>query len=454
MTALGILAFGAAPIAILGVLLWLCVFFCSHSFLLVLLWPAALLYQVIFPDQFVGQLSNSFTNLPILFLPMDPAYFFTTVYLIINAVTQPQKISRAVREDPLLCLFLVIVVASTIIYTPLYGKMAIGEARKFYFYFFFPLLTVISIKKPRDLRRLISAIFVVATCISVTGSVTFIMNPSRLRIPVSAEGSLILLFTIFSILAIHMNGMVIVNRSIDTFAVGMFLLNIIGSQHRTVYLGCSFGLFLMFWLYRKKATFLIKALIASIALLTVMIVVLGSTPKFTESFMKRTAGLTNPYADATGLWRIEAWHRLLDKASVEEFVYGKGLGSYYSWFYRGEKEFVQPHNAYVQLILKFGILGLIIYGLLVLRFFRKVFAVREKLPPGAMRAYVEMSILSFGSMHAFILGYGFSVIGLIFYAIGISTTKLLMDLESSSRVNRRSPAPLPGGACRTSGLST
>src|SRR5438128_7716259 len=82
VTALGIVVFGAAPIAVLGVLLWLGVLFCSHSFLLVLLWPATLLYQVISRDEFIGQLSSSFTSLQITLLPMDPAYFFTTVYLI------------------------------------------------------------------------------------------------------------------------------------------------------------------------------------------------------------------------------------------------------------------------------------------------------------------------------------------------------------------------------------
>src|SRR5207244_8352781 len=132
------------------------------------------------------------------------AYFFTTVYLIISAVTQPQKFSRAVRENPLICLFLVIIVASTIIYTPLYGKMAIGEARKSFFYFLFPLLTALSIKEPRDLRWLIFAVFIIAIYVSMQGYLTFILY-HFIRRAIAAEVALIILFTVFSIFIIHIN---------------------------------------------------------------------------------------------------------------------------------------------------------------------------------------------------------------------------------------------------------
>jgi len=251
---------------------------------------------VIFPDESLAQFSNSFTNLPILFLPTDPAYFFTTVYLIINAMIHRQNFARAVRENLFLCLFLFIVVASTIIYTPLYGKMAIGEARKCYFFFLFPLLTVLSIKESRDLRRLIIAVFVVAICVSMIGYLRFIMDQSTMRF-IPAEGALILLFTVFSILIIHMNSMVVVNRTVDAISLGLFLPAIIIPQHRTVFLGGAFGLLLMFWLHRKKMLFLAKALLVAIAFLTVMEVVLVNNPTFERSFTKALQGIIEPQSD-------------------------------------------------------------------------------------------------------------------------------------------------------------
>jgi O-antigen ligase len=297
---------------------------------------------------------------------------------------------------------------------------------------------MLSIKAPGDLQRLILAVFVLAICLAVIGYLSFVVDPSSMRF-VSAEAALTLLFIIFSILALHVNGMVIVNKVIDIIIAGLFFSIIVVTQHRSVFLACSLGLLLIFWLYRKKTTFLVKALIASIVILTVMGAVLINTPRFEHSLMKSLVGITNPGSDRTGSWRIAAWHEQLDKASAEELVYGKGLGSYYRWFYKGYEIKISPHNAYVEMISKFGVLGLVIYGLLVLSFFRKMFVVRKKLPPGPMRAYVEMSILSFGSAHAYMSGYGFPMIVLIFYAIGISTARLLQDFEEVAVQHEQGP---------------
>jgi hypothetical protein len=436
LTALGILVFGAAPIAILGVLFWLGILFCSHPLFLVLLWPATLLYQVIFPDQFLGELSNAFTNLPIWILPTDPAYFFTIIYLIITAVIHPQKFSRVLRESPILSLFLVIIAVSTIMYTPLYGKMAIGEARKSFFYFLFPLLTTLSIKKFRDLRWLIYTLFIVALCASMLGYLRFITDQS-IRRAIPAQGALILLFAVFSIFVAHMNGIVIMNRTVDVILLGLFLPVIILTQHRTVFLGGTFGLLLMFYLHRKKMLFLTKALLVSIAFLTVLRVVFINNPAFEHSLMGALGGLIEPRSDETGSWRMEGWRQQLNGLSAKEFLFGQGLGSYYHWFSRGVKVTVVPHNVYVQIVLKFGLLGLVGYGLLVLSFFRKTFAVRNKLPPGPMKAYIEMSLLNFGAAHAYMTGYDFSLIILIFYAIGISTVKLLQDVWESTECHEQ-----------------
>jgi len=359
---------------------------------------------------------------------MDPAYFFTIIYLILSAITQPQKFSQVVRENPLLCLFLVIILASTIMYTPLYGKMAIGEARKCYFYFLFPVLTALSIRKSRDLRWLIYAVFMVAICISMLGYLRFIVDHS-IRRAIPAQGVLILLFGVFSILIIHMNGMVIMNRTVDSILLGLFLPVIILTQHRTVFLGGTFGLLLMFYLHRKKMIFLAKALLVAIAFFIVMGVVFINNPAFEHSLTEALGGLIEPRSDETGSWRMEGWRQQLNGLSAQELLFGKGLGSYYHWFNRGVKVTAVPHNTYVQIVLKFGLLGLVVYGLIVFSFFRKILAVRDKLSLGFMRACIEISLLNFGAAHVYMTGYDFSLIMLIFYAIGISIVKLAHDMR-------------------------
>jgi O-antigen ligase len=440
VAALGIVKFGSVPIAVLCILLWLIVFFYHHPVFLMLLWPATILYEMISRDYSVGQLGSSFTSSPIVLLPMDPAYFFTIVYLIIIAVTQPQKFYRAIRENPLLCLFLLVILSSAIICTPLYGKLAIGEARKSFSYFLFPLLTALSTKESKNIRWLIFAVFIVAVYVSMQGYLTFIID-HFVRRAIAAEGALILLFTVFSILIIHMNDMIAVNRTVDIILIGLFIPVIVLTQHRTVLIGGVFGLLLMFCLHRKKMIFLAKALLLSIAFLTVMEIVFINLPTFEHSFTEALRGMIEPQSDQTGSWRMRGWRQQLNDLSANELLIGKGLGSYYLWFDRSVKNTVGPHNTYVMIILKLGLLGLVVYGLLVFSFFRKMFAIRNKLPPGPMRAYIEMSLLNFGAAHAYMTGYDFSLIMLIFYAMGISAVKLLQDVREVAGQHKQ-------GACQ------
>ena len=69
-------------------------------------------------------------------------------------------------------------IASVVIYTPEYGKMAIGEARESFFYFFFPVLTLTSIKTFANLHRLLLAVFFLAVGVSVLGYLNLFMGAS------------------------------------------------------------------------------------------------------------------------------------------------------------------------------------------------------------------------------------------------------------------------------------
>jgi O-antigen ligase len=387
---------------------WIVYLFYHHPLLLVKLWPISLLYQVLFPevispDSSLAQLSNY-----VMLLPMDMAYSFTIAFLIINAAIRRPKIVLALKENLFLSLFLVVVVASVIIYTPLYGKSAIGEARKYYFDFLFPLLTFLSIKTSRDLRSLVLVIFFVAICISIVGFMRFFINPSDTRF-VNAHGALILLFAVFSILIFRINGVVIVNRAIDIVMLGMFFSIVLITHHRSVFIGGISGIFLLICLQRSKIQFVVRSLIVSIALLTLIMAILSNIPKFEMLLTKAIEGILAPHSDRTGSWRIDAWNQQLSGLSAKELLFGKGVGGYYSWIVERRKLTFEPHNAYVQIVLKMGLLGLVIYGLLAFNFFRRIFAVRKKLPPGPMRAYAEMSILNFGAAHAYMMGYGFSL---------------------------------------------
>ena len=119
------------------------------------------------------------------------------------------------------------------------------------------------------------------------------------------------------------------------------------------------------------------------------------------------------------------WEHELNKILETKPLFGEGLGGYYTWDAAGKPQMgVSPHNAYVQMIMKFGLIGLTVYGLVVYEFFRKTLYVRKQLPQGPMRAYVEMGILNVGAAHAYMMAYGMDLIILIFFGVALSAMRL------------------------------
>jgi O-antigen ligase len=118
-------------------------------------------------------------------------------------------------------------------------------------------------------------------------------------------------------------------------------------------------------------------------------------------------------------------------------LFGAGVGRYSTWYY-GTKAIIAPaHNVYVEILLKLGVLGLVMYALLVFSFLRRMLRVRNKLPSGLVRACVEASIINFIAAHAYMTAYDFSLIILVFYGLGIAGAGLStaeQDLLHDDRV--------------------
>src|SRR5688572_16397803 len=101
-------------------------------------------FQYFFPDSYhIG---------PIFIFPIDFVYFFMILKIGRYTLKHPTSIAKLIRGNLFLMAFLAMVALYVIVYTPTYGHNALGEARKFYFAFLFPLVALISIKSPEDIR--------------------------------------------------------------------------------------------------------------------------------------------------------------------------------------------------------------------------------------------------------------------------------------------------------------
>jgi O-antigen ligase len=439
---LGILKAGSVPILGLCMVLCLVHFFCRRPFLLILLWLVLPPMYEIAQTPFV-----SLGNLgPIVLVPQDVAIFFTIAFLITGAISRPRETLDSARTNVFLSLFLAMVLVSVALYTPIYGKMAIGEARKDYFLFLFPLLAALSTRTIADLRRLVSAVYWLAVFMSVVCLIIFLQHPSmdRYAVPLVGEGSLLTLFALFSILMMHANGVMIVNKITDRIIVLLLLGVTVLARTRTVFMAAALGLFIFFCLTRHKTKFLGRTLAVTTLFLLMIGLAFWLAPSSTQEFASPLKGIIDPSSDRNASWRMEGWRQQIAALSGSELVFGKGVGSYFKWSDRAEEVTVGPHNAYVQILIKFGLLGLALYCLLAFSFFRRALIISRRLPPGPVKACVEMSVLNFGAAHAYMTGYGFSLIIFVFLGIGMAALKLADNASGASRRPRRELSGSPG----------
>jgi O-antigen ligase len=426
VTALGMLKFSPALFLLLYASPFLIAPFYYYPIALISLWFALYFVASVFRDM-MNEVGSFYL------IPMDPAYYFSVIFLITYLLTRGKEFIRAIKANPFLIVLLAIILGYILIYMPIYGKQSLGEARKVYFIFFFPLLTFLSTKSFNDPRRLLFLTFFLTLALLTICLVRF-KTVSSMKETISAQMALVFLFTMFSIMIFHLNGRVILHRIVDLAILGLCFTFVVLSQHRSVVIAAAFGLLLMCVLAQNKILFFSRIGFASLAFFAVIGVILSLSPEFEDRTVKRLSGIINPYSDNTASWRIKGWSRQLGTLSTNDLLLGQGLGSYYQAFNTFEKRdtraprtMIEPHNAYVTIIANFGLLGLVVYELLAFWFIWRLFAVRKALPRGTMRAYVEMSILNFGAGQAFMLGYGFCFPILIFLGMGMSTIKLLED---------------------------
>src|SRR4030095_13186363 len=81
----------------------------------------------------------------VVFLVMDPAFFFAFAYPAVSVLRYPRKVAAVLKENIFLTMFLALAGLYVVIYTPMYGQSAIGEARKTYGFSLFPLLGLLVI---------------------------------------------------------------------------------------------------------------------------------------------------------------------------------------------------------------------------------------------------------------------------------------------------------------------
>ena len=187
-----------------------------------------------------------------------------------------------------------------LVYTPVYGQSAIGEARKLYFFFLIPLLAAVAIKTPADLRRFVVTIVWAAAGLAIFAFGTAVASGTIFR-PINAQGALTLALAASLMLIHRIHKIVLIDPLADKVLLVLLFAGAIIAGHRTVWLAVGSGLLLAFWLYRSKQGLIAKVL----GVISIMIAVIGIGialfPETGARFGTAFEGILNPQEDDTAL---------------------------------------------------------------------------------------------------------------------------------------------------------
>jgi hypothetical protein len=243
-----------------------------------------------------------------------------------------------------------------------FGVQAAGnEARTNFIQLICAALFVAVLSAGRNLVRAVTLIWVLAacalSCLALLGwlNVGIGSNSDRIMVdgvltnarPVSAAQTLVIGQAAMMLLCGRGSAR---GRTLAWLLLAVVVL----AQHRTIWL--AVGIMITGWLVSRhrqtgsRAAAL--AVLGSLGMLSVLAVSWGAAGGVTEKLTSSSED------DRTLVWRMEGWHALLPRLKeVPDWLQGLPFGSGYDRVINGTFVAVSPHNYYLEVLLRLGLLG-------------------------------------------------------------------------------------------------
>jgi len=168
----------------------------------------------------------------------------------------------------------------------------------------------------------------------------------------------------------------------DIFIASLLTISSIVAKDRTPIISLSIAL-VAYLLLQRKAKMLVYILFTSLIILTCFVVFdAEAVHDYYTIFTGALSFLQNPYNDPTGtaLWRYQVDLAAIGQA-LKTLWFGQGYGGYYYFGIKGfslEEATTIPHNLYVVILLKSGLIGLIIFALFLFMFLLELIKTQNK----------------------------------------------------------------------------
>jgi O-antigen ligase len=324
-----------------------------------------------------------------------------------------------------------------------YGLSSIREFANANFFVVCPLYVATFFKTRREILRALKGIAVFGlvapiVLLPVVGLLrgSWGMGTAHRYFP--AQVHLGLLFGIVGLVLLKKHGQIRVGWwTLYVAAIAASLL-IIADSHRSVWLSCATTALVLvlareirlrrFWHWG----FPVLGVVAVVAL---ALSSLGlNLPHYLAT---RALAFVNPSADPTSDWRLSIWRQALPIIRAHVLM-GQGYGNYYNWTASGGQTFsVQPHDTFIQLLLKTGVVGTtlaVTLGLAALRGLHGRWNVARARHDSWAIPVLVTGMAAVATMFAWGIAYGMVLYLFVFAGLGVAAAlRVSSGLEEPSR---------------------
>ncbi len=308
--------------------------------------------------------------------PNDVISVFVLMAALVGFAYRPVPIN----DSPFLLwlIFGIAIITSFVVGLSEYGRYAGTEVRPFFYMWVAGLYCCVAGLDQDDLRRIGRCCvwsaytmlgiaiyyFIVVEAGWVNRQVVFDEAATAVFRPVGSHGT-------FFVAAVGMVQTMAWLRGTGTRFSGLhaalFLLFTVVMQHRSVWIAAAAGLLCVFMLERRHLPRRFALLLGFTLTITLVAAVAGAFG-FLDELVRNLSASTLSMADSEGTFaaRVDGWVRLLENwlaAPWHTVLFGFPFGHGYTRLYNGVVIEFAPHNFYLDLILRVGIVGTILFML-------------------------------------------------------------------------------------------
>jgi O-antigen ligase len=205
------------------------------------------------------------------------------------------------------------------------------------------------------------------------------------------------------------------NKIPNTYkALGLVMpVILVVSMNRAVVISMVFGLVFYGLFLLKSGQRLKMAAIMGVTLMTVFLSVKYVFPERFDVLELLVVSAINPENETTGTWE---WRMKAQYAAYQVFlenpIAGEGFGGYWDYYIDGLEIQVAPHNQYLLLLAKTGIIGLMLFAFVILAVLRNYLKFSNHIPNYARPMFDTMLIIviasiPYGFAYGYVQTYGF-----------------------------------------------